>query len=172
MEPGVKRLVLGGERSGKSDRALDLLASAPGPRLLVATAQALDPEFRRRIMRHRVERGPETPVREVGLELPEALAEAKGTYATILAEGLDYWLYACAMADRVEERIQALEDAVRGAAGTGLILVSCETGLGPVAADAETRAFVRGMGRLNRRLAALCSVVELVVAGRALRLPE
>lgn len=172
MEPGMIQLVLGGERSGKSDHALDLLAKAPGPKLLVATAQAMDPEFRQRIMRHRQERGPEIPVHEVVLELPEVLAQAAGTYATVLAEGLDYWLYACTQAGCQEERIAALESAVSSMQGTGLILVSCETGLGPVAADAETRAFVRGMGRLNRRLASLCHRVELVIAGRALRLPE
>ena len=172
MEPGLKHLLLGGEKSGKSDHALRLLAAAPGPRLLVATGQALDAGFRERIMRHRIERGPETPVREVGLELPEALAEAAGRYGTVLAEGLDYWLYACTQAGRGEERIEALANAAGAMHGTGLILVSCETGLGPVAANSETRAFVRGMGALNRRLAALCEQVSLVVAGRALRLPE
>lgn len=172
MEPGVRRLVLGGEKSGKSDHALALLAAAPGPVLLVATGQALDLDFRDRIMRHRRERGPEIPVREVALDLPEALAEAAGTCATVLVEGLDYWLYACSREGGIDERIRALETAVAGMPETGLIFVSCETGLGPVAADPETRAFVRGMGHLNRRLAALCDHVELVVAGRALRIPE
>ena len=172
MEPGVKRLVLGGERSGKSDHALDLLAAAPGPALLIATGQAMDDGFRRQIMRHRVERGPKIPVREVTLELPEALTEAAREYATVLVEGLDYWLFACAQQNRADERIHALETVVAEMKDTNLILVSCETGLGPVAATPETRAFVRGMGTLNRRLAALCAEVVLVVAGRALRITE
>jgi len=172
MEPGMRRLILGGEKSGKSDYALARLSEAPGPALLIATAQTLDAGFRDRVMRHRVERGPGIPVREVALDLPEALAEAGGQYATVLVEGLDYWLYACSQADRVEERIGALITAVDSLGGTGAIFVSCETGLGPVAATRETRAFVRGMGRLNRRLAEHCSEVFLVVAGRALKLSE
>lgn len=175
MEPGIEaahHLVLGGEKSGKSDHALRLLADGPGPRLLIATGQALDAGFRDRIMRHRVERGPDIPVREVALELPEALSEAADAYATVLAEGLDYWLYACTMAGRVEERIDALLAALADMDGTRVLLVSCESGLGPVAATSETRAFVRGMGTLNRRLAAVCADVSLIVAGRALRLPE
>ncbi|BBD09756.1 bifunctional adenosylcobinamide kinase/adenosylcobinamide-phosphate guanylyltransferase [Desulfovibrio ferrophilus] len=172
MEAGVRRLILGGEKSGKSDHALALLHKAPGPALLIATAQTLDHGFRERIMRHRVERGPEIPVREVTLDLPEALAQAAGHYTTILVEGLDYWLYACAQADCINEREQALLNAVDSLGETGAIFVSCETGLGPVAATREVRAFVRGMGQLNRRLAERCSEVVLVVAGRPLRLSE
>lgn len=172
MEPGLRRLVLGGEKSGKSDHALALLHKAPGPALLIATAQALDHSFRERILRHRVERDPQIPVREVTLDLPEALIEAAGRYATILVEGLDYWLYACAQAGHLDEREQALLTAVDSLGGTGVIFVSCETGLGPVAATREVRAFVRGMGRLNRRLAERCSEVVLVIAGRPLRLAE
>ncbi|MBU1003930.1 MAG: bifunctional adenosylcobinamide kinase/adenosylcobinamide-phosphate guanylyltransferase [Proteobacteria bacterium] len=172
MEPGLKQLILGGEKSGKSDHALALLHKAPGPVLLIATAQTLDHGFRERILRHRVERGPQIPVHEVTLDLPEALTRATGHYATILVEGLDYWLYACAQAESIDEREQALLTAVDSLGETGAIFVSCETGLGPVAATREVRAFVRGMGRLNRRLAERCSEVVLVVAGRPLRLVE
>lgn len=172
MEPGMRQLILGGEKSGKSDYALARLSEAPGPALLIATAQTLDTGFRERVMRHRVERGPDIPVCEVALDLPEALTREAGRHATILVEGLDYWLYACCQADRVDERQDALITAVDSLGETGAIFVSCETGLGPVAATRETRAFVRGMGRLNRRLAEHCSEVVLVVAGRALRLSE
>ena len=42
-------LVLGGNKSGKSDFALDLLAKEEGPALFIATGKAKDLEFREQI---------------------------------------------------------------------------------------------------------------------------
>jgi len=107
-------------------------------------------------------------VREVGLELPEALAREAAM--PVLVEGLDYWLFACVAAGREAERREAFLAALAGAR-THVTVISCEVGLGPVAADAATRAFVRGLGSLNRAAAALADEVVLVVAGRPLILP-
>ncbi len=172
MERGHLTLILGGEKSGKSDYALRLLARAPGPGLFVATGRALDAGFRRQIQAHRAGRGPGIPVREVDTALPEALADAAGHYGAVLVDSLDFWLFACRRAGDEPGRVAALLAALDGMGPTRVIIVSCEVGLGPVAPTAEVRAFVRSLGALNRQLAQRSARAVLVVAGRALALPE
>ena len=84
-------------------------------------------------------------------------------------DSLDFWLYACQ--GQENERTAALLAALDNAGEAAVTLVSCEVGLGPVAADAATRAFVRSLGGLNQALAARADQVFLAVAGRALPLP-
>jgi adenosylcobinamide kinase/adenosylcobinamide-phosphate guanylyltransferase len=172
MERGPLTLILGGEKSGKSDYALRLLARAPGPGLFVATGRALDAGFRAQIQAHRAGRGPEIPVREVGTDLPEALAQAAGRCGAVLVDSLDFWLFACRAAGDEPARVAALLAALDAMGPTEVIVVSCEIGLGPVAPTAGVRAFVRALGALNRQLAQRSARAVLVVAGRALTLPE
>lgn len=172
MERGTLTLILGGEKSGKSDYALSLLARSPGPALFVATGQALDAGFRSQIQAHRDGRGPHIAVREVTTDLPEALAQAAGSHGTVLVDSLDFWVFACQSSGTLAERTAALLAALDGMGSTCVIMVSCEVGLGPVAPTAEIRAFVRGLGALNRQLAQKSAETVLVVAGRPLRLPE
>ena len=51
-----------------------------------------------------------------------------------------------------------------------LIVVSTETGLGGLAADAATRYVTDALGTLNQAVAALAADVRLVVAGCAMTL--
>ncbi len=164
-------LILGGERSGKSHYALDLLEKSPMPAGLLVTAKALDSDFSRQIMQHKQERGPHFPVREVGLDLAQALTLEAERYKTLLVEGLDYWLYACSQAGCTEQNSKDFFSVLCSLSAT-VIFVSCEVGLGPVAGCKQTRMFVRELGSLNRRLAKLASRTILVVAGHALPLGE
>lgn len=165
-------LVLGGEKSGKSDYALGLAARESGSVLFVATGRALDPGFRAQIEAHRRKRGPGIPVREAGLDLPEVLTEAAGRYDLVLVDSLDFWLFACMEAGVLDERRAALLAALESMGNARVVVVSCEVGLGPVAPTAQVRAFVRALGALNRELASRCTEAVLVIAGRPLRLPE
>ena len=161
-------LLLGGEKSGKSDHALELLADLPGPQLFVATGKALDAPFRVQIAAHRVARPVDMPVLEVGAELAGPLERARAGHVAIVVDSLDYWLYAClATAPQERNRFLELLDSWDKCA---LILVSAEVGLGPVAATSETRAFVRALGELNRAVARHAEQVRLVAAGLPLTL--
>ncbi|EGB14357.1 cobalbumin biosynthesis protein [Pseudodesulfovibrio mercurii] len=165
-------LVLGGNKSGKSDFALDLLARCPGPALFVATGKARDMEFREQIRRHRVSRGPEIEVMETAEDLPQRLQKAKFSFPAILVDSLDYWLFACGEAgcepDNVAEFLGVLNDW----GSTDLILVSCETGLGPLPAGSAVRAFVRSLGALNQAVAVRADQAYLVAAGLPLTLKQ
>lgn len=155
-------LVLGGNKSGKSGFALELFSRARGPGVLLATGRARDAAFAEQIAAHRMERGPDIPVLETGADLPSRLMEGRRGYGKILVDSLDFWLFSCVEAGRnPRELVEVLEDWE----GPDVFFVSCEIGLGPVAADTATRAFVRELGALNQEVARLADEVHLVAAG-------
>jgi len=163
-------LVLGGEKSGKSDFALGLLMAAPEPRLFVATGKALDAAFREQIRRHRLERPADIPVMEAGADLAGVLEAARGRHGAILVDALDFWLFTSRQAVDPEAHTRALLACLDAWGESEVILVSAEIGLGPVAASTETRAFVRALGELNRAVARRARRAWLVTAGLPLQL--
>ncbi len=215
------RLVLGGEKSGKSDMAYGLFLRAfkglpdqdpvpePGtasarsafpepaspvdcglanlhssmppecasqgarrcPGMILAMGLARDAGFRRQILTHRLRRNPAVPLVEPGLELAHALDAARGKNAPVLVDSLDFWVFACMEAgqERADQLLSSLLDW-SGPQAPECVLVSCEVGLGPLAATAFTRRFVRSLGHLNQRLAQAADEVQLAVAGLSLTL--
>lgn len=162
--------VLGGEKSGKSDFALELLLAAPEPRLFVATGKALDAAFREQIQRHRRERPADIPVIEAGADLAGALDAARGRFGSVLVDSLDFWLFAARQAASGRDHVRDLLSSLDSWRECEVVLVSAEIGLGPVAASAETRAFVRALGELNRAVAKRARRAWLVAAGLPLQL--
>ena len=116
--------VIGGNKSGKSDYAMGLLETAPGPALFLATGKAKDLSFRSQIAAHRERRDPTLPVVEVGWDLPRALLEAKNEYQTVLVDSLDFWLYVCSQECRERELTEALLEALAHCREKHIILVS------------------------------------------------
>ncbi len=163
-------LVLGGNKSGKSDFALDLLQKNEKPALFIATGKARDLEFRRQIQDHRISRGPEIEVMEVSADLPQTLRKAKADFPSVLVDSLDYWLFSIRKSGCENERIQELSEVLNHWTATNLILVSCEAGLGPLPLSGEVRAFIRGLGALNQACAQIADRVFLVAAGLPLQL--
>lgn len=165
-------LVLGGNKSGKSDFALGLLPKGSGPPLFIATGKARDLEFREQIRRHRKNRAADIEVMEVSKGLPQTLQQAKLQFPSLIVDSLDYWLFSCREAGCETEKIQEFLDVLDGWNAADLILVSCETGLGPLPAGSEVRAFVRSLGALNQRIATVADRVYLVAAGLPLTLKQ
>lgn len=163
-------LVLGGNKSGKSDFALDLLAKSTHPGLFVATGKAKDFAFREQIRNHRLTRSPQIEVMEVSEDLPQALQQAKLNFPSVLVDSLDYWLFACREAGCEKEKVQEFVDTIEHWNGTNLILVSCEAGLGPLPGGSEVRAFIRSLGALNQSVARAASSAYLIAAGLPLTL--
>lgn len=164
-------LVTGGQSSGKSAFALERTLAAPGPHRFIATGKALDAEFSGRITAHRAERPAWMPVDEVDVALGPALAEALSEGGTVLVDSLDFWLFSCLSrkADHEPQRFFAALDRL----GSGsVVLVSSEVGLCPVPSDSLTRRFVRELGELNRRVAAVADAAYLVAAGLPLTLKQ
>lgn len=160
------RLLLGGARSGKSALGEALLAAGQPPHRVVATGRAFDFAFRERIAAHKRARRPGVALIEAGAEAMDVLAREAAAGGTVLLDSLDFWLFAChgETADHRAALARGLAP-YGGPHGPELIVVSAETGLSPVAADAATRRFVDALGGLNQAAAALADDVRLVAAG-------
>ncbi|WP_082976646.1 nicotinate-nucleotide--dimethylbenzimidazole phosphoribosyltransferase [Nocardia sp. 852002-20019_SCH5090214] len=165
---GLRTLVLGGARSGKSAYAEEV-AGRSGPVRYVATAvpDPADADFADRIAAHRVRR-PGTwhvvegdPITVLGDSAPVTLIDDLGTWLTARIDARAAWE---SPRGTVGPDIDALVAAVTGYADR-LLIVSPEVGLGVVPATASGRLFQDEIGTLNQRLAAVCDEVVLVVAG-------
>ena len=175
--PGTRRvLVLGGARSGKSERAELRLAGEPEV-TYVATGKhgADDPDWAARVAAHRARRPAWWRTAET-TDLAGLLAAARGP---LLIDGIGTWLAAVlddcggwdpgAGRDKLAGRVAELIGAWRQASAH-VVAVSDETGLGVVPATPAGRLFRDELGRLNQALAAESEEAELVVAGQVLRL--
>jgi len=161
-------LILGGARSGKSNWALQLGEQFPGPRLYVATAEALDEEMAARIEGHRRERGQAWETREEPLELAEALDQAQNRYQVILVDCLTLWLSNLLHRGPSPADLEAALDGlvqVLKTLGTPVVLVSNEVGWGIVPDHPLARQFRDCAGRLHQRLSEIAHLVVLMVAG-------
>jgi adenosylcobinamide kinase/adenosylcobinamide-phosphate guanylyltransferase len=181
---GTRRvLVLGGARSGKSERAELRLAGEPDV-TYVATgaAGAGDPDWTARVAAHRARRPAWWRTAET-TDLAGVLATARGA---LLIDGIGTWLAAVlddcgawddrgdsgdrgAARDKLAGRIAELIGAWRQTSAH-VVAVSDETGLGVVPATPAGRLFRDELGRLNQALAAESEETELIVAGRVLPL--
>jgi histidinol-phosphate/aromatic aminotransferase/cobyric acid decarboxylase-like protein/adenosyl cobinamide kinase/adenosyl cobinamide phosphate guanylyltransferase len=173
-------VVIGATRSGKSARAEALAAATGLPVRYVATADGSDPSMRARIAAHVARR----PAAWTTVEAPARLADAVGGASAdcVLVDGLGPWL-----ATRLHRgggfgdpaRLPALgadalaevDRAARALAGAGAAIVVAEqAGAGVLPAEPASRAWLDLLGEATQRFAARAAVVELVVAGRPLRL--
>jgi adenosylcobinamide kinase/adenosylcobinamide-phosphate guanylyltransferase len=169
-------LVTGGARSGKSKYALQLADRFP-KKVFIATAEACDEEMRRRIQRHRQQRGECFATFEEPVDLAGALRRLPGDTGIAVVDCLTVWL-GNLYHRRGLEPAGDLEEfpeigaflAVLEAAPCPLVLVTNEVGLGVIAADPMTRSFVELAGRLNQEVAARAERVVLLVSGLPLAL--
>lgn len=160
-----KTLIVGGARSGKSRRALELAGQLPGERVFVATAEPSDAEMAARIERHRRDRGPEFTTVEAPLDLLNALKTVSGPDRVVIVDCLTLWLGNLMHYERdVDAHTAALVAFLEAAPGP-VILVSNEVGTGLVPTTSLGRAFRDAQGELNQAVAAVCERVEFMVAG-------
>jgi adenosylcobinamide kinase/adenosylcobinamide-phosphate guanylyltransferase len=158
--------ILGGARSGKSTRALEL--SQNHPRVFIATAEPLDDEMSERITLHQAERGPDWGVIEAPLEISNVINDHRS--GTLLIDCLTLWLSNLMHHDYdVGAETTRLTEALRSAKAD-VVLVSNEVGLSIAPENALARRFRDAQGRLNQRVAAVADCVEFVAAGLPLRL--
>ncbi len=177
LPAGTRRvLVLGGARSGKSERAELRLAGEPDV-TYVATGRlgADDPDWAARVAAHRARRPPWWRTAET-TDLAGLLGTARGA---LLIDGIGSWLAAildeCGWDDAAAAR-ETLAGRIAGLTGAWrqtracVVAVSDETGMGVVPATPAGRLFRDELGRLNQALAAESEEAELIVAGRVLPL--
>jgi histidinol-phosphate/aromatic aminotransferase/cobyric acid decarboxylase-like protein/adenosyl cobinamide kinase/adenosyl cobinamide phosphate guanylyltransferase len=175
-------LVIGGTRSGKSAHAESLAAATGLPVRYVATAEGTDAAMAERIRAHAQRRPPEWSTVEPGTALASGLDDAG--QSCVLIDGLGPWIAtalhrggafdgggAAALATVRAELLREVDAiAAASSAGVEVIVVAEEAGQGLLPTDAGSRAWLDLLGDSVQRLAAAAERVELVVAGRPLRL--
>lgn len=158
-------LYLGGARSGKSRRALDISETSHASGCFIATAEVTDGEFAERIAQHQAERDDRWQTVEAPVDLTNAIASADQMDGLIVVDCLTVWLgnlmhYERNLDDAVAELLELLPRVQ-----ADVRLVSNEVGLGVVPETPLGRQFRDYQGRLNQQVAALADHVELMVAG-------
>jgi adenosylcobinamide kinase/adenosylcobinamide-phosphate guanylyltransferase len=165
-------LVTGPTRSGKSEWAEVLAAKSGKPVTYIATS-TMDPgdkDWQARVAQHRHRRPDTWQVREVPVELAEAIVSFTGQHC-LLIDSLGTWL--TNLLDQNEDTwhqtVTSLVFSLQQTSST-VILVSEETGWGVVPAYPVGRQFRDRLGSLTRRVGAIADAAYLVVAGYAIDL--
>lgn len=163
---GMKELILGGARSGKSRHAEQRALLSGLEVVYVATAVAGDAEMAARIGSHRVRRPESWLTVEEPLALAAGLEANAGSGRFVLVDCLTLWLsnLLAEGEDVFRRERQALLQVLPGLPGP-VCLVSNEVGHGIVPANPLARRFVDEAGWLHQELASLCDRVVWVAAG-------
>ncbi len=158
----MRTLIIGGVKSGKSRRALELALGFPDPRRFVATAVAFDSEMREKIARHRAERGDRFETVEEPVRIDRAVAE------NCVLDCVPLWLNNLFHEGR-ESEADAILDSLELRLPANIVIVTNEIGMGLIPGDPDSRRYENELGRVNARLASAVDRVELMVAGIPLR---
>ncbi len=170
----IKKLVIGGCRSGKSRYAEHWVAENFSDKVFVATLEARnDAEMDRRIALHLQSRGTGWLTVEEPLNLAGVLEENATGAEVFLVDCLTMWLTNMMMQDFSDEKIQGqvarLCETVADLS-VSVVLVANEVGLGLVPESALGRRFRDLAGWTNQQMALACQQVVFVAAGLPMRL--
>jgi adenosylcobinamide kinase/adenosylcobinamide-phosphate guanylyltransferase len=175
MQPDIS-FFIGGCRSGKSRRALELAEAVPAQkRFYIATCVPRDEEMHRRVAAHRKHRGPGWNTLEVPLDLPQAIRAHAAEDSVVLVDCLTLWISNLMLdggwrqAHEAEKSIRNLTQSLQALPGA-VVLVSNEVGTGIVPENPSARLFRDIAGALNQKVAAAATAVVWMVAGIPVRI--
>jgi adenosyl cobinamide kinase/adenosyl cobinamide phosphate guanylyltransferase len=161
-------LLLGGARSGKSQRALELAARHGGRVAFLATARALDGDMAARIARHRAERPARWTTIEEPYDVAAACRGAARAHDLLLLDCVTVWV--ANLMERGDDDAAVLAAAddlakLQQERIVSTVIVSNEVGEGVHPPTEAGRRFRDLLGFVNQRLAATADRVTLMVAG-------
>jgi adenosylcobinamide kinase/adenosylcobinamide-phosphate guanylyltransferase len=165
-------VLLGGARSGKSARAIQLAQEWAGAVTVIATGEAGDEEMAERIRLHRAARPSSWTTIEEPLELAGAI-ERVPRESALIVDCLSLWVANRLGRDDGDAAIETEGEAAAAIAAARdalTVAVSNEVGLGVVPATPLGRRYRDVLGRVNAAWAAAAADAVLVVAGRTLPL--
>lgn len=168
----MKRIILitGGQRSGKSSKAESLALSLSDHPVYVATAHIRDDEFRERVRKHQMRRGPQW----TNIEEETQLSRHDMTGRVVVIDCVTLWLTNFFFAsdsdtDLSLERAKAEFDQFTAPDAT-YIFVTNEIGSGGVSGNAVQRKFTDLQGWMNQYIASKADEVILMVSGIAVKI--
>lgn len=164
-------LITGGERSGKSSYAERLAHEWSDAPVYIATAKIWDEEFRKRVERHRKNRGPEWTNIEEEKELSRH--DIGGRVAVIDCVTLWCTNYFVEQND-VALALEAMKEEFDRftAQEATYIFVTNEIGMGGVSPNEVQRRFTDLQGWMNQYIASKADQVILMVCGIPLKVKE
>ncbi len=183
----------GGARSGKSYFALSKAEKIEGGKLFIATAEALDGEMKKRIQKHKDERGQDWHTVEEPRGIVAVLKDLNSRYNVVLIDCLTLWLsnmvtrqenygagrhnksesqrnkedYEGIAGPEIDKLTNALKELRRSDSHlpSNIIIVSNEVGMSIVPDNKLARAFRDIAGIMNQKIAGISDEVYLVVSG-------
>ncbi len=158
--------ITGGVRSGKSAYAVEL-AMKYDKRLFLATAEAFDDEMKKRIEKHKKERGSSFETKEVPVYLADAINGISNADVCVV-DCVTVWLNNLMHYDKLNE-IDNFKKAIKQPA-CDLIVVSNEVGMGIMPNNETARRYADLLGELNKTIAESASKVFLMISSIALNI--
>lgn len=170
----MKRIILitGGARSGKSSYAERLALSLSPHPVYLATARIWDEEFKKRVLRHQADRGPEW----TNIEEDKLLSRHNLKERVVLIDCITLWCtnFYFDMHSDVESALQAAKaefDKFTAQDAT-FIFVTNEIGMGGTSENEIQRKFTDMQGWMNQFVAAKADKVILMVSGIPVTIKE
>ncbi len=166
-------LILGGARSGKSQRAEALAEQSSLDIVYIATSPQMqdDKEWQQRIQKHQQGRPKHWHTVEEPLDLCGVLNGLKSNQCAVV-DCLTLWLFNIMADGRNIELETASLCTCLSKLDQQVVLVSNELGMGLVPEQKLGRDFRDAQGRLNQAVAKVAGRVEFVVAGIPMLLKE
>lgn len=163
-------LITGGQRSGKSSHAQALALSLSANPVYVATSRVWDDEHRKRIDRHKSERGEEWTT----IEEEKELGKLQLSQRVILIDCVTLWAtnYFFDLQSDIEEALHALKQQFELFTNqeATFIFVTNEVGMGEMSQNELQRKFADLQGWLNQYIAQKADEVILMVSGIPVRI--
>ena len=162
-------LFTGGGRSGKSRYALELAGASKSP-FFIATGWNGDDEMKKRIFRHRAERGNKWTTIEEQIKITDAVNSANSNGADfIIVDCIGSWITNLMVKENLTDITNHKEvlnfiEAIPNCS-VPLVIVTNEVGMGIIPNDTMTRAFRDNLGFVNQKIAGVVSHVILMVCG-------
>lgn len=173
-------LILGGARSGKSSKAVEIARNHEEV-IYLATGVPTDQEMENRIARHKQDRPDNWETIEEPVELGEVMERLKSDSfsGAVILDCLGFWLSNTMrevelegpgeLEDFVQNKVTEELGQARGA-DFELLVVSNEVGMGVIPESPAGRKFRDALGRANQVVGRLADRVYLMVAGFPLQL--
>lgn len=164
--------ISGGERSGKSSYAQNLVENLSDKPVYLATARCWDDDFKARIQRHKNERGPQW----INIEEEVHLAKVTPKNQVILLDCVTLWLTNLYLDfdNDVQKSLQFAKDEIDklDKIDSTIFIISNEIGMGVHAQNHMARKFTELQGWVNQYIAKKATTATFMVSGIPLKIKE
>ena len=170
-------LITGGQRSGKSEEAERLALTLSDSPVYLATSRIWDDEFRHRVERHQMRRGPQW----TNIEEEKWLSHHDVSGRVVLIDCVTLWAtnFLFDSSEDFEDSSRSVDDVLTQmkeefdrftSQDATFIFVTNEIGLGGVSDNIIQRRFTDLQGWLNQYIASKADEVYLMVSGIKVRI--